>query len=166
MYYPPKNEKLHMKTINSVSKKLYVLLLVVFISTNVFAQHPDREKIKALKVAHITEQLDLTEAEAQKFWPIYNANKEAEHQLREESSKRRKEQSLDKLTENEAKALLLDMEKAEKQKVELHSKMLNNLLTVLPAKKIIKLYQAERSFRKKMLDEYRKRHANKKGERK
>ena len=29
--------------------------------------------IKALKVAHITEKLDLTEKEAQQFWPIYNA---------------------------------------------------------------------------------------------
>ena len=28
--------------------------------------------MKALKTAHITDQLDLTSAEAEKFWPIYN----------------------------------------------------------------------------------------------
>lgn len=30
------------------------------------------EKIQALKIAFITQKLELTSAEAQKFWPVYN----------------------------------------------------------------------------------------------
>ena len=144
----------------------HTLVLILFLSTSVFAQRVDKEKIKNLKIAHITEQLDLTEIEAQKFWPIYNANEDAKHKLKAQSSLRRKEKVPEELSENEAKTLLLDMEKIEKQKVELHSKMLNQLLEVMPAKKIIKLFQAERSFRHKMFEEYKKRHTRKKGHRK
>ncbi len=140
-------------------KIIHTLILALFISTSIFAQKFDREKIKALKIAHITEQLDLTESEAQKFWPIYNANEDAENKLRESSTNRRKDKKPEELSETEAKSLLLAMEKTEKQKVELHSKMLNELLEILPAKKIIKLYQAERSFRQKMFEEYKKRHS-------
>jgi len=141
--------------------KLYTILIMFLVTANVFAQKLDREKIKALKIAHITEQLDLTEAEAQKFWPIYNANEEAEDKLREQSS-RRKDKKNEDLSESEAKTLLLKWEKSEKQKLELKSKMLNELLAIMPAKKVIKLYQAERSFRHKMIDEYKKRHSKEK----
>lgn len=140
-------------------KTISLFILTLFISASVFAQRPDREKIKALKIAHITEQLDLTETEAQKFWPIYNANEDAKSKLRESSMNRRKEQPIEELTESEAKSLLLEMEKAEKQKVALESKLLNQLFEILPAKKIIKLYQAERSFKQKMFEEYKKRHS-------
>ncbi|WP_282031785.1 sensor of ECF-type sigma factor [Winogradskyella eximia] len=143
-------------------KTITLFILTLFVSASVFAQRPDREKIKALKIAHITEQLDLTETEAQKFWPIYNANEDAKSKLREASMNRSKEQPIEELTESEAKSLLLDMEKTEKQKVALESKLLNQLLEILPAKKIIKLYQAERSFKQKMFEEYKKRHANEK----
>ena len=146
-------------------KTIHTIILTLFVSASLFAQKLDREKIKALKIAHITEQLDLTKTEAQKFWPIYNANEDAEDKLREQSMERRKEKRPEDLSETEAKSLLLDMEKMEKQKVAIHSKMLNELLEILPAKKIIKLYQAERSFKHKMFEEYKKRHTNEKGNR-
>ena len=143
----------------TLSKTLKLLLLTLFVSVNVFAQRPDRDKIKALKIAHITEQLNLTEIEAQKFWPIYNANEAAEQNLRLKSSERRKENTPSDLTESEAKALLLDMVSIEQEKVELRSKMLKDLLEILPAKKIITLVQSEKSFKRKMLQEFKSRHA-------
>ncbi|WP_195870621.1 sensor of ECF-type sigma factor [Winogradskyella marina] len=146
----------------AMSKTLQLILLALFVSANAFAQRIDKNKIKALKIAHITEQMNLTEAEAQKFWPIYNANEDAEDKLKEQSTIRRKSINPDELSESEAKSLLLNMEKIEKQKVELHSKMLSELLDVLPAKKIIKLYQAERSFKQKLFEEYKKRHGGSK----
>lgn len=140
-------------------KLTHSILLILFISSNLFAQRPDREKIKALKIAHITEQLDLTKEEAQKFWPVYNANEDARNKLRADSFEKRQDISADDLTESEAKALLLDFEKAEQQKTALNSKMLKDLLEILPAKKIIKLYQAERSFKRKLIEEFKSRHA-------
>lgn len=147
-------------------KTLHTILLTLFVTASVFAQRPDREKIKALKIAHITEQLDLTKSEAEKFWPIYNANEDAKRKLKEDSAFKRNKKKADELTESEAKSLLLDMEKAEKEKVVLQSKLLNDLLEILPAKKIIKLYQAERSFKQKMFEEYKKRHSKNRSDKK
>jgi len=57
-------------------KTLFICVAMLFISVDVFSQHTnkvkDEEKIKAEKVAFLTTQLDLTVAEAQKFWPLYN----------------------------------------------------------------------------------------------
>jgi hypothetical protein len=146
----------------AVSKTLKLLLLTLFVSVSVFAQRPDRDKIKALKIAHITEQLDLSKDEAQKFWPIYNTNEAAEQKLRLKYSERRKENTPSDLTESEAKALLLDMVSIEQEKIELRSKMLKDLLEILPAKKIITLVQTEKSFKRKMLQEFKSRHAERK----
>ena len=53
-------------------------LLTILISFSTFiagAQQPDNkkaERIHALKIAFITQKLDLTVEEAQRFWPVYN----------------------------------------------------------------------------------------------
>lgn len=163
MNFAKKTHEFKLINRKAMSKKLHLLLLTFFVTTSVFAQRPDKEKIKALKIAHITEQVDLTKEEAQKFWPIYNAHEDEKSKLREQSSIKRKNKNPEELTESEAKSLLLEMEKIEKQKTELRFKLLNQLFEILPAKKIIKLYQAERSFKHKMFEEYKKRHSKEKG---
>ena len=47
------------------------LLLTTFLS---FGQHnkESREKITALKVAYLTQELKLNAIEAQQFWPLYH----------------------------------------------------------------------------------------------
>ena len=54
--------------------KNYLLLLILFLgsTTMSYAQgSPQNERIQALKIAFITQRLQLTAAEAEKFWPIY-----------------------------------------------------------------------------------------------
>jgi hypothetical protein len=54
--------------------KKYLLILFVLLGSlsQIKAQEPAGEKIQALKIAFITQKLQLTPDEAQKFWPIYN----------------------------------------------------------------------------------------------
>jgi hypothetical protein len=40
-----------------------------------------REKLELFKIQFITKKLDLTPAEAEKFWPLYNEQKEASQNL-------------------------------------------------------------------------------------
>lgn len=147
-------------------KTLFIPIIALLLTVNTYAQKPSKEKMKALKVAHITEQLDLTAKEAQAFWPIYNANEDKLEKLKTESVKRRKEKKPENLSEIEAKSLLLEMVSIEKQKCELDEQHLINLLKVLPAKKIIALHQANRSFRRKMIDEFKQRHRGEKNKKK
>lgn len=43
-----------------------------------------REKLELFKIQFITKKLDLTPAEAEKFWPLYNEQKEASQNLMQE----------------------------------------------------------------------------------
>ncbi len=56
--------------------KHILLILSIFLSGfSLNAQDSNaakKEKIQALKVAFITQKLELTSDEAQKFWPVYN----------------------------------------------------------------------------------------------
>jgi hypothetical protein len=59
--------------------KQFLLVLILFTSgyTNVKAQNKDKEgrseKIQSLKIAFITQKLELSADEAQKFWPVFNS---------------------------------------------------------------------------------------------
>lgn len=58
--------------------KKYLLIIWVFFGSLSFAyaQYGNgqrAEKIQELKIAFITQKLNLTPAEAEKFWPVYNA---------------------------------------------------------------------------------------------
>ena len=132
-------------------------ILALLLTVSASAQKLDRNKLKALKIAHITEQLDLTEKEAQAFWPIYNANEEAKDKMRSSFVEKRLE-NLGELSETEAKAHLNEIIKMEQAKLDLDKQYQEKLLKVLSAKKILKLMEADHSFRRKMIQEFRERH--------
>ena len=137
------------------------LIITLLLTMNVVAQSPEkRERIKALKVAFITEKLELTESEAQKFLPIYNTFEENMHNFRKDFYKNRK-MDIANVSEQEAKNILNNMIKTENEKNQLKEKFMNDLLKVIPAKKIIKLKITEDEFNKQMLEQYKKRKESK-----
>ncbi|WP_452223380.1 hypothetical protein [Lacinutrix chionoecetis] len=142
-------------------KNLFIILLLGIFSVNAHAQKPDREKIKALKVAHITEQLNLSANKAQAFWPIYNSNQEAEDKLKENSKLNRLE-DIDAISEAEAKTHLEKIIAMEQSRQKLQKEYYASLSAVLSSKEILKLMQAERSFRRKMIQEFKARHRGEK----
>ena len=118
-----------------------------------------REKVKALKVAYITEQLELTTDEAQKFWPIYNTFDENQSELRHEKMRaildRFKPGNVEKLSEKDASNSLIQMEKIEEDLFNLKKKFIKDLQGVISAKKIIKLKKAEEDFNRELLKQMR-----------
>ena len=136
------------------------MLLVGF---NFYAQGENmkekREQIKALKVAFFATELDLTTTEAEKFWPIYNTYDDSQFELRHQKMKtymrRMNDGSLDKITEKEAKLFLAQMEDTEEELFLVRKKFMQNVRTILPAVKIVKLKKAEEDFNRKLLQQYR-----------
>ncbi|GAA4933471.1 hypothetical protein GCM10023314_02420 [Algibacter agarivorans] len=127
---------------------------------NITAQDKNKERIKALKVSVITEKLDLTEKEAQQFWPIYNAHEKETSEIRFKEVKAiRKEirEHSDTMTDEKANELLTRLKKAEIKMHNLRMEFANNLSGILSPKKIILLKIAEDDFKKKMFEELRKR---------
>ncbi|WP_375242372.1 sensor of ECF-type sigma factor [Lacinutrix sp.] len=143
------------------TKKILIPVFALLLSVNLYAQKPNKEKVKALKVAHITEQLDLTAKEAQAFWPVYNTNEEANDKLRDNSGLKRLE-NFDNVTEAEAKAHLDKIVTMELSRQQLQKEYFTKLSDILSSKKILKLMYAEKTFRRKMIQEFKERHRGEK----
>jgi Spy/CpxP family protein refolding chaperone len=140
------------------NKLLFILLLI---SLSSFAQsflEEKKEKINALKVGFITNELDLSAEEATKFWPIYNAYDDKQFEIRHEKMKafkNRMNADIEKMSEKEAATFLTQMENTEDELYQIRKKFVANLKGVLPSVKIIKLKKAEDDFNRKLLQQYR-----------
>lgn len=139
-----------------------LLILIVLLSIQCFAQQKFREKkeqIKALKVGFITNELSLTSDEAVKFWPLFNAFEEKQNEIRIQKIKafinRMDESALNKMSDKEASALLIQMENSEEELYQNRKRFISSLRGVIPPVKIIKLKRAEENFNKKLLQRYR-----------
>ena len=140
---------------------ILLLLLVNSFQISLAQQGQHRERIKALKTAHITNELNLTSDEAEKFWPVYNATEERIHELKKQERKlKMRLGNGNDISDNEAMEILNQFITI-KDKIHTEEKQLiERLKKVLPPKKIIRLKKAEDSFNRKLLEELRKRRRN------
>lgn len=117
-----------------------------------------REKIKAEKIAFITEQLSLTETEAQAFWPIYNKHESATNSIKKQYLRpiKQKMRNNADVSDADANKMLGDLIIAENKMHEAKITLVNDLKSAIPAKKIIKLKAVEDAFNRKLLDRLRK----------
>lgn len=141
-------------------KKIHLITVIaLLISAFTFAQGGKfRDQIKASKVAFITNELNLTTTEAEKFWPLYNTFDDKQREIKKEKIKgyrNRLDDSEDKLTEKEAATALTQMEKTEDELHQLRKKFITDLKGVLPATKILKLKKADEDFNRKLLKQYK-----------
>ena len=136
--------------------KKSILIIILFLSLNALSQGRG-EKLKALKVAFITERLDLTQEEAQEFWPIYNTYEDNERKLRMDTFEERKDLDIETLSETEANELINNFTKAENERHQLKQTFIEEIRKVLPAKKVILLTKAEDDFKRQMLEQFKRR---------
>ncbi len=141
-------------------KKTAFLILVTFTALSSFAQEFERdsvrdprgrERIRAAHAAYITERLQLTASEAEKFWPVYREYTEKRWSAREKMRDARRN-GLDE------KALLdLDL-KIKQKELDLEREYSDRLQKIISAEKLLKLRQAEADFRKLLLRQIQERH--------
>jgi len=143
--------------------KLYTTLFLLF-SFSLFAQNgrllrEKKEQIKAMKIAFITNELDLTPEEATKFWPLFNAFEEKQQDIRRQKLKgyldRLDNDAFDNLSEKEASSMLAQMESTEDELYQAKKKFIASLKGVISPIKILKLKKAEENFNRKLLQQYR-----------
>lgn len=111
-----------------------------------------RDKIEAARVAYITDQLQLTPAEAEKFWPIYREFAQQRKEIRQQL-KGAKTPDPNK-TDQEA---VDEQFKIKQQELDLEKDYSGRLLKVISAQKLRTLPQAERRFRQMILDQIQRR---------
>lgn len=123
------------------------------------------QEIKAQKTAFLTQRLDLSPEEAQRFWPIYNQFDKELDAVRKEIRDDRKEAKQDgELTEAEASAAI-DKELAGRQKeLDVRKKYTADFKKSIGALKTMKLGKAERDFRRELIKRVRDRVEERRGQ--
>lgn len=149
-------------------KKIITFICIsLFCTISLFAQDKkggSREKITAIKVAYLTEQLNLTSSEAEKFWPIYNVYVKKQRALRNRLKVKlmveNKGGKIDTITEAEAEKLVdlkLDISKQIQQS---EAVFYSKVQKVISFKKILKLQIAEIEFGRQLMKKYKGKRGN------
>ena len=142
-------------------KKLMIILFLATLGMN--AQDRKFEEIKAHKTAFITEQVNLTSTQAEKFWPIYNKHEQEVMALRKtqlEGFKTLRNKNVDDLSEAKAKAMLLKHGQVKAQLTKKMVQLISLLEGVITPQQTIKLLMAEEGFKKRLLKRFRGRNQN------
>ncbi|QGY45435.1 sensor of ECF-type sigma factor [Maribellus comscasis] len=150
-----------------MKNKFLLVVLFIFIFGSFLSHAQDKkdgesrwEKFRAEKVSFLTEKLELTPTEAQKFWPVYNELEKS----RWEAQKARRELEAkvhdveDKnLSKKEIIQLTRDFSSSMEKEGLLYVKYNEEFLKILPPEKVLILYRSENEFRMHMIRKYRDR---------
>lgn len=138
-------------------KKFTIMFAFLLVAGTIFSQgkgelrKEQREKVERLKIAYITERLDLSSEEAQMFWPLYN---DREKEIR--SIKEGMKPDLKKLKNNEVISeaefleILSNGVEGKKKEAEAMESFLKNSLPILGLERTILLIDMDKEFRRKM----------------
>ena len=155
-----------------MKRTLLILSVLVFAVTGVMAQDKDKkdwhDRWKAEKIAYLTDAMDLTSAEAERFWPVYNRCEREKrnsfkvvidaYKVLDEAIKAGK-------NDDEINSLLDKYIESQNCGKDIDSKYVVEYRKILPGKKVAKLFIAEESFRRQQIHRLNK-NENKKDERK
>lgn len=146
-------------------KHLILIAVTLFTLSGIQAQEGRRERIKSLKIAYLTERLELSPEEAQKFWPIYNSHEEAVYQLRVlemgKLKNRLNREGMRSVTDAEAEKIIDRFLNLEKQIFDLEQNFIRDLQVFMSPRKVVYLGVLEEKFRRELLRKYQhKRNGN------
>ena len=132
-----------------MKKIIFILLMIPFLSIS----QPRNNKMKSLRIAYVTSELNLTPEETTKFLPIFTEFDKNQHELKlKMRSILEKRKSIEELSEIEAQEMLNLSEKIEEEMFNNRKNLIISLKGVLSAKKIIKLRKIELDFNKKLIE--------------
>lgn len=141
------------KTMKRIVFVLFIMLMFPAIKSG--GQNTNLEKLNNYKIGFFTKKLNLTSAEAEKFWPVYNDYQGKRNLIQIEKLKinRNFNQNGSTLNDKQLEELgdsfvdCLGQESA--LAIEFHKK----LKEVLPPAKVIMYYQAENQYKAQLLNE-------------
>jgi hypothetical protein len=140
--------------------KYFLIICIVHTVLSIQAQPKSdkKDRIQAIKVAYITEKINLSSKQSQQFWPLYN---EYQNELKQLNQSLRKNQFiLEDMTDDELNIFVENKLKTEEQKIALQRTYLQNYKQVLSIRQIVRLYRAETSFKKELLRRAKERRAS------
>lgn len=137
------------------------VLSLVVIASAMAQGGPSKEKVKQMKIAFITEKLDLSVEESQKFWPIYNELENEKESLKAETKEiEQRINSKSNPSSSDVEAAVKGLSELKRREISLHEQFALDCLPVLGPEKTRSMLGAEEQFRKVLLEEIQRRREN------
>lgn len=137
-------------------KQIALILLFLMVATKTTIAQKGN-KVEQAKIAFITQKLELTSGEAEKFWPIYN---ELRLKTKELKKDRRGElfeiKNAKDISEKEAEDALTFLMINEQKLLDLKKEYFIKFKQVISVRKVLLLIQAEREFNKELISYIKK----------
>lgn len=110
----------------------------------------------AMKSAYLTEKLELTTDESRNFWPVYDQyvkemkalNEKYRSNFHKEGKDAKEGKEREKLTEKDYQKRIEDKISHDQERLDLEKKYATQFQKVISSEKVVKLYSAEKTFRK------------------
>ncbi len=138
---------------------ILTLLLCCGLFSQLHAQRAqDKQRIKTIKIAFLTERLSLSSEEAEVFWPLYNEYEAEKQRLRQKEKEEihfKLREQMD-FSEKEAKNLLDLYIALEEEQEELDKAFIQQMSKTLSARKTLMLFKAEADFKRQLLQRFSK----------
>ena len=116
------------------------------------------QEIKAQRTAFLTQRLDLSPAEAEKFWPVFNQYDKEQEVVRKELRDMHRGMRKDAEVSEAEAAAAIDKELAARQKeLDIRKKYAAEFKRTIGAVKTMRLGKAERDFNRELLKRLRDR---------
>ena len=130
--------------------KTWIYSILFSIALWLPASAQQNKNIESVRAAFITQKLDLTTEEAQKFWPVYNSYQQELQKLTLEKYNQRK-------SFKQSGTVPVDELKIDSEILELKKRYREEFAKVLPRQKAALVYPAEREFRQQLIEHLQKR---------
>ena len=126
------------------------ILLCVLATGSVFSQSIN-EKIEARKIALITQKLELTPEQAERFWPIYREWSERRMDLAREFNEARRDFDPQVASEEETRRMLDMGMRIKEQRLNLERDYSERMRQVITDRQLLNLRRAEEDFKQMLL---------------
>ena len=143
-------------------KRIFFSLAVMMFSISVIYAQGNRpgfekymEKFKAERVSYLTEKLDLSVEEAQKFWPLYNEYQDKRDKVIRSKRMEGRHGDFSGISSEELEAMADKKVEEELKLAQMKMEFHKEVKKVLPIEKVVLLYKAEMDFMNHMFNRLR-----------
>jgi hypothetical protein len=146
-------------------KTIFLMLITGLLTVSALAQNPMRkddsqltpqqkDRIESMRIAFISSKLELSPAQAEKFWPMYNEYHANQQKMRADME-RLSEAEVKNLTEKEAREKLQQNLLHRQNELNHDKTFYKEMESVLSANQILMLSRVDGEFRRHMLRQAR-----------
>lgn len=169
-----------MRTINLLSKiRVATVLMLLTVTSALFAQQQQttqqqqpaqntkKDKIEVMHTAYITEKINLTPEQSEKFWPIYNQYRqeleELQKQRRANAKTIKDAGGIDNMKDEDVQKLIENEIDIKSRELDIHKKYIVKFQEAITLKQVAKLFAAEEQFKVYLLNQLKAKKAEGQG---